>query len=150
MPVNLGAGSVGAGSYDRRRFEICALLAEPLAVSCATDGRFCRSYPAQLLLRLFASSHSSNSRFLLSNLFFHLCAPGPSNLLAFPADVLLALSDQVVEWCIAIIFVYTNPSETNVSFCWCQGFPSLREQAGISSRSLPAGRLYSWAEVRMR
>lgn len=36
------------------------------------------------------------------------------------------------------------------SFCWCQGFPSLREQAGISSRSLPAGRLYSWAEVRMR
>lgn len=114
MPVNLGAGSVGAGSYDRRRFEICALLAEPLAVSCATDGRFCRSYPAQLLLRLFASSHSSNSRFLLSNLFFHLCAPGPSNLLAFPADVLLALSDQVVEWCIAIIFVYTNPSETNV------------------------------------
>lgn len=150
MPVNLGAGSVGAGSYDRRRFEICALLAEPLAVSCATDGRFCRSYPAQLLLRLFASSHSSNSCFLLSNLFFHPCAPGPSNLLAFPADVLLALSDQVVEWCIAIIFVYTNPSETNVSFCWCQGFPSLREQAGISSRSLPAGRLYSWAEVRMR
>lgn len=150
MPVNLGAGSVGAGSYDRRRFEICALLAEPLAVSCATDGRFCRSYPAQLLLRLFASSHSSNSRFLLSNLFFHPCAPGPSNLLAFPADVLLALSDQVVEWCIAIIFVYTNPSETNVSFCWCQGFPSLREQAGISSRSLPVGRLYSWAEVRMR